>query len=142
MHNAYPMCESKECFVFSHPSEARSLAQIAAIDNSRFKKLSFEVPLGGELHGFIGYFHSTLYSDGVESVHISIEPRTESVGMFSWFPIYIPLRTHVPVPAGGRVEGTFWRHVDKHRVWYEWALTAPEQSPIHNPNGRSYYIGL
>ena len=28
------------------------------------------------------------------------------------------------------------------QVWYEWALTAPEASPLHNPNGRSYYVGL
>lgn len=75
-------------------------------------------------------------------MHISIEPRTESVGMFSWFPIYIPLRTPVQVAAGGRVEAVFWRHVSKQKVWYEWALTQPHQSPIHNPNGRSYHIGL
>jgi protein arginine N-methyltransferase 5 len=62
--------------------------------------------------------------------------------MFSWFPIYIPLRTPVHVPAGGKVEACFWRHVSRQRVWYEWALTQPQQSPIHNPNGRSYHIGL
>mmetsp|Transcript_10661 Transcript_10661/g.29490 ORF Transcript_10661/g.29490 Transcript_10661/m.29490 type:complete len:434 (+) Transcript_10661:1-1302(+) len=141
-HNAYQMCESKECFYFSHPSNDRTPSEIAAIDNSRFRRVSFDVPLGGELHGFIGFFHSTLYSDGVETVHISIEPRMESVGMFSWFPIYIPLRTPVTIPVGGHVEGVFWRHVSKHRVWYEWALVEPEESPIHNPNGRSYHIGL
>ena len=70
------------CFVFSHPSPEPNP------DNSRYKRLRFKVPLGATLHGFIGYFHSTLYKD----VHISIEPSTFSDGMFSWFPLYLPLR--------------------------------------------------
>ena len=82
------------------------------------------------------------YDDGSEAVHISTEPSTESVGMFSWFPLFIPLRTPVLVPEGGRVEAAFWRNASRHRVWYEWALTEPQPSPIHNPNGRSYHIGL
>ena len=28
------------------------------------------------------------------------------------------------------------------QVWYEWALTEPSVSAIHNPNGRSYFVGL
>jgi hypothetical protein len=28
------------------------------------------------------------------------------------------------------------------QVWYEWALMAPSPSPIHNSNGRSYWVGL
>ena len=122
------MCAPQPCFVFTHPSDARTVAEIGAtdksrsfrpgpfpdpprdllagaIDNSRVAQLSFDVPLGGELHGFIGYFHSTLWDDGSEAVHISTEPSTESVGMFSWFPLFIPLRTPVLVPEGGRVEG-------------------------------------
>jgi len=142
VHNAYPMCAPQPCFVFTHPSDARTVAEIGAIDNSRVAQLSFDVPLGGELHGFIGYFHSTLWDDGSEAVHISTEPSTESVGMFSWFPLFIPLRTPVLVPEGGRVEAAFWRNASRHRVWYEWALTEPQPSPIHNPNGRSYHIGL
>ena len=56
--------------------------------NPRYKSLSFDIAVGATLHGFIGYFHSTLYKD----IIISTEPRTESVGMFSWFPLYLPLR--------------------------------------------------
>lgn len=32
-----------------------------------------------------------------------------------------------------------WAHT---QVWYEWGLTEPLVTPIHNPNGRSYHIGL
>ena len=40
------------------------------------------------LHGFGGYFECTLYKD----IMISINPATHSKGMFSWFPIFFPLR--------------------------------------------------
>mgnify|MGYP002878185645 CR=1 FL=1 len=81
---------------------------------------------------------STLY----EEVCISTEPSTVSEGMFSWFPLYVPLRHPVPVADGATIEAHFWRHASHHKVWYEWALTQPTPSPIHNPNGRSYFIGL
>lgn len=28
------------------------------------------------------------------------------------------------------------------QVWYEWCVTSPVASPIHNTNGRSYWVGL
>jgi protein arginine N-methyltransferase 5 len=28
------------------------------------------------------------------------------------------------------------------QVWYEWCLVSPTHTPIHNPNGRSQFIGL
>jgi hypothetical protein len=38
-----------------------------------------------------------------------------------------------------------WRRVDRSRgkVWYEWLVDADGvPSTVHNPTGRSYYIGL
>ena len=58
-----------------------------------------------------------------------------------------------------------WRCGNGAKVWYEWATTAPQvrddavvcvlaclclahcesfsqASPVHNPNGRSYFVGL
>jgi hypothetical protein len=38
-----------------------------------------------------------------------------------------------------------WRHVSKEKgkVWYEWMVDANGvPSTIHNPGGRSYWIGL
>lgn len=35
-----------------------------------------------------------------------------------------------------------WRCASRHKVWYEWAVTQPQTGPIHNPNGRSYFVGL
>jgi type II protein arginine methyltransferase len=62
--------------------------------------------------------------------------------MFSWFPLYIPIRHPVNLHAGDTVEAHFWRCCSDKKVWYEWSIASPQPSPIHNPNGRSYWIGL
>ena len=62
--------------------------------------------------------------------------------MYSWFPIYFPLRDPVHVPAGASIEVCMWRRVGAHKVWYEWCLRQPSVTGIHNPNGRSYFVGL
>ena len=132
VHNAFQLADAQPLFRFVHPNAE------APPDNGRYGSLTFTAKLGGECHGFVGYFHSTLY----EEVCISTEPSTVSEGMFSWFPLYVPLRHPIPVADGATIEAHFWRHASHHKVWYEWALTQPTPSPIHNPNGRSYFIGL
>ena len=64
------------------------------------------------------------------------------LGMFSWFPIFFPLRNPVKLKKGDEVELHFWRLNNGKQVWYEWCITKPVAVPIHNPNGRSYTIGL
>jgi len=49
-------------------------------------------------HGFAGYFDAQLYKD----VHLSTHPPTHTPNMFSWFPIYFPLRTPFYVPQGAQ----------------------------------------
>lgn len=61
------------------------------IDNSRFKQLQFKIRQNGVLHGFAGYFETVLYKD----VMLSINPATHSPGMFSWFPIFFPIRVSI-----------------------------------------------
>ncbi len=90
------------------------------------------------IHGLAGYFDATLYKD----VHISINPETHSPGMFSWFPLFFPLTEPIYVSSGETIEVRMWRCVGPTKVWYEWAFTSPTVSPIHNPTGRSYFIGL
>lgn len=46
------------------------------------------------------------------------------------------------VAAGEVVEVAMWRCVSSAKVWYEWAMLSPDVSTIHNPTGRSYWIGL
>ena len=35
-----------------------------------------------------------------------------------------------------------WVEHNVMQVWYEWCVTSPWPSPIHNSNGRSYWVGL
>lgn len=122
-------------FTFEHPNASNP------IDNSRAAALSFaRAPEdgGGEVHGFGGYFEATLYP----GVALSTHPATHTPNMFSWFPIFFPLREPLVLAPGQGVDVRMWRGVGPHKVWYEWAVTAPAAGPVHNPGGRSYWVGL
>jgi protein arginine N-methyltransferase 5 len=112
--------------------------------NWRFTHNIFSIDQGEMCHGFAGYFDTVLYKD----ILLSIEPKTFSKGMFSWFPIYFPLHVPVFLPAGCQVGVTVWRLSDTKKVWYEWSLQVTHSgqiiytSAIHNPQGRSSWIGL
>ncbi|RZF45255.1 hypothetical protein LSTR_LSTR015088 [Laodelphax striatellus] len=62
-------------------------------DNTRYKQLTFDVKTTSILHGFSGYFSTVLYKDTTLSIH----PDTHSPGMFSWFPIYFPIKVRFGV---------------------------------------------
>eukprot|EP00560_Eucampia_antarctica_P006190 CAMPEP_0197825410 /NCGR_PEP_ID=MMETSP1437-20131217/2497_1 /TAXON_ID=49252 ORGANISM="Eucampia antarctica, Strain CCMP1452" /NCGR_SAMPLE_ID=MMETSP1437 /ASSEMBLY_ACC=CAM_ASM_001096 /LENGTH=876 /DNA_ID=CAMNT_0043425403 /DNA_START=154 /DNA_END=2784 /DNA_ORIENTATION=- len=124
------------------------------------------------IHGFLGTFHCVLYQSPLsekDNSLISIAPQSFSVGMFSWFPLYFPLRQPLYVPHGASIICNMWRKTNmsqEHvggggRVWYEWCaqVVAPggtnngsssgggdtkilNVTPIHNPNGRSYFVRL
>ena len=61
------------------------------VDNSRYGARRFSIDCDSVLHGFAGYFETVLYKD----VTLSINPATHSPGMFSWFPIFFPIKTMV-----------------------------------------------
>lgn len=48
----------------------------------------------------------------------------------------------ISVSREDEVTVRFWRCNNGKKVWYEWAVTEPSCSAIHNPAGRSYTIGL
>lgn len=90
-----------------------------------------------EIHGFAGYFEAQLYQD----VRCSIEPRTHTLKMRSWFPIYFPILRPELLSPGAKLEVQLWRRSDEEKVWYEWQFrTEAWQSEIHNLEGRSYAI--
>ena len=90
LHNITQLSATQDCFTFVHPNKENP------IDNSRYKVLRFTVNTSATMHGLAGYFDSTLYDD----VHLSINPVTHTPNMFSWFPIFFPLRV--------RKEGNLW----------------------------------
>ncbi|XAR57652.1 Histone-arginine N-methyltransferase [Bertholletia excelsa] len=135
LHRVARLAPSQPVFTFTHPEYSSTKS------NQRYVKLCFEIPYdtGSTLvHGFAGYFDATLYKD----VHLGIEPRTATPNMFSWFPIFFPLRTPVCVRPGSPLEVHLWRCCGSTKVWYEWCVTSPSTTPIHNSNGRSYWVGL
>uniref|UniRef100_A0AAQ5Y024 Protein arginine N-methyltransferase 5 n=1 Tax=Amphiprion ocellaris TaxID=80972 RepID=A0AAQ5Y024_AMPOC len=130
LHNFHQLAEPKPCFTFTHPTKD--------MNNNRYQCLRFSVGCNSVLHGFAGYFETTLYKD----VTLSIKPDTHSPGMFSWFPILFPLKQPISITRDDDVTVRFWRCNNGKKVWYEWAVTEPSCSAIHNPAGRSYTIGL
>lgn len=127
----YPCSSIKDCFAFQHPN-------FELLSNERYVELEFEVEVDSLMHGFAGYFDCDLYGKS----KISIQPETFSEGMFSWFEIFFPLTTPVSLKKGQTVRAHWWRRVDDKKVWYEWALSDPVATPVQNPGGRSYSIGL
>uniref|UniRef100_A0A7N6A351 Protein arginine N-methyltransferase 5 n=1 Tax=Anabas testudineus TaxID=64144 RepID=A0A7N6A351_ANATE len=107
LHNFHQLADPKPCFTFTHPTKD--------MNNNRYQCLRFSVGCNSVLHGFAGYFETTLYKDVTLTLCLLIIP-------------FALLR--------------FWRCNNGKKVWYEWAVTEPSCSAIHNPAGRSYTIGL
>lgn len=126
----YPCKDIKPCFTFSHPNWELST-------NDRYTELEFSTEVDALIHGFAGYFHCELYN----SLSVSINPDTYSEGMFSWFPIFFPLRVPVSIKQGQTLKSHWWRCQNDKKVWYEWTVSQPTPQAVHNPGGRSYYIG-
>eukprot|EP00916_Digyalum_oweni_P011270 GHVL01018784.1.p1 GENE.GHVL01018784.1~~GHVL01018784.1.p1 ORF type:complete len:678 (-),score=65.29 GHVL01018784.1:1760-3793(-) len=141
IRSATPLsCEgSKVCFRFNHPYNNTNgpMHLRNNAHNTRYKEISFTSRCNSLMHGFAGYFHCTLYGD----VTISINPKHATHGMFSWFPIFFPLKWPVQVNKGDTIVCHVWRKTSPSAVWYEWCLSSPQATSIHNPNGRSYSIG-
>jgi len=132
LHNSRQLTEAQPLFTFRHPNTD------GVMDNSRYGSLQFDVDVDTVIHGFAGYFHCVLYGD----ITLSIVPHMHTAGMFSWFPIYFPIKEPVYVSQGDKLVVHFWRVTTNKDVWYEWCITDPIPRPIHNPKGRSYTIGL
>lgn len=131
-HNHCRIAEEKALFEFTHPNRAEK------IDNNRYEAVEFRAKFDATIHGIGGYFDSHLFKE----VDISITPSTHSPGMFSWFPMFFPLKSPIEVKAGELITAHFWRYVSAKTVHYEWCVSTPNESEIHNPNGRTYSIGL
>lgn len=126
LKNIYHLDVPKEVFVFNHPEKL-------PVDNSRFASLTFDSKLDAVLHGFAGYFDTVLYKD----ITLSTHPMTHTKGLASWFSMFIPIANPVQIKAGEQIEVNFWRLVGPRKVWYEWSLTAPITTHVHNIKGRA-----
>ena len=132
LQNVNYIDDPQAVFTFVHPNRDDP------IDNQRYICLNFKSGQASMIHGVAGFFDMVLYKDVVLSIH----PDSSSPGMFSWFPAFFPIKNPIYCPEGGTVTLHFWRKVSKTKVWYEWCFTSPGHTTIHNPGGRSYWIGL
>ena len=134
LHRVSEISPPKKVFTFDHPNME------PIIDNTRYTLVEFvnTHSHGMTCHGFAGYFDAVLYKD----VMLSIHPDTHTQDMHSWFPIFFPVSTPFYVPAGQHITASMWRKANTTNVWYEWSINSPINLPIHNPNGRSYHVGL
>ncbi|CAH0474551.1 unnamed protein product [Peronospora belbahrii] len=107
LHNFYALAPTQSCFQFTHPKFN------TRIDNRRQVELRFTAAESAVVHGLAGYFDAVLYDDAT----LSIEPETHSDGMFSWFPLYFPLRQPLRVQKGEELVVHFWRQESNNRVW-------------------------
>lgn len=135
LKNFYLIDRPKKLFTFDHLNMTIHPNQK---DNRRFATINFKSKLNTILHGFGGYFEATLFDD----IKLSTVYNQETDGMFSWFPLWIPLLEPISVRSNDDIELMFWRNVDKQKVWYEWTVSSPSSCQIHNINGRSQFIGL
>lgn len=137
LYNSRLIDQPQPLFTFNHPRSLNPPSELPH-SNNRHGRLHFSTPFDTILHGFAGYFHCTLY----KHISISIEPSTHTPSMFSWFPIYFPIHHPSFLSKGDKVSVEFWRVVSGKGVWYEWCITSPILSQVHNLDGRSYTIGL
>jgi len=133
LHACHRLADAQPLFRFNHPNYYPSQS------NRRFGSLSFPpASLSATLHGFAGYFESTLFADET----LSIAPHSHTPGLVSWFPLFLPLLAPLRINRGDVVTVSVWRCVGRDKVWYEWCLTSPVCTPIQNSGGEAYNVGL
>lgn len=133
LHSHFVISDPLPLFRFDHPRIDPIMST-----NERYAELCFVSSQNSMLHGFSGTFECELF----ENTLMSIMPKTHSPGMFSWFPLFLPLSRPVDLRIGDTVRVAIWRCVSEKRVWYEWRLLEPQQTLVQNPNGSSFWIGL
>jgi protein arginine N-methyltransferase 5 len=150
------LVEQQRCITLNDTSAATNFV------SCRYKELTFAAKCDTLVNGLVGYFEAVLYKD----VLLSILPTTHSPGMISWFPIFFPLKvsqfrmlmytplrendcpsisdlqTPQTLTAGESITVAMWRCTSEAKVWYEWATLGLKSTTIHNPTGRSYWIGI
>lgn len=100
MKNIYHLAdEPTSLFTFDHPA-------VQPVDNSRFKTVTFSTKLDSVLHGFAGYFDTVLYKD----ITLSTHPKTHTLGLASWFSMFIPITVRLIETDGIRFLNSHFVH--------------------------------
>lgn len=106
LSNVYFIDKPQELWTFYHPN------QDEVIDNNRYKSITFTAKLDCYLHGFSGYFTSTLYKE----IEISILPKTHTKGMASWYSMFLPIVSPFMIKKGEKFSLQIWRKVKAEKM--------------------------
>ena len=134
--DAHFLSDPQYCFGFDHTDSASCAVSDSAHD--RYTSLQFIIQQDGILHGFAGQFDCTLF-DGVK---ISTVEGHQTPGLLSWYRAFFPLKTPLHVNAYDKVVVHVWRRSTKAKLWYEWALEAPQCTEIANSGGKIDSVDL
>ena len=102
IHNATMLSDPFPVLTFHHTDIIKGYfrrSTVDVIEMAEEQELAFEMTSDGLVHGFVGYFDSKvilLSAHDVqlsETVEMSIVPRTHSMNLVSWFPLFIPIDT-------------------------------------------------
>lgn len=147
LHKIYKIAEHpRPCFKFEHPNtklkfkyedddELQGNCEADNAHNDRYICMKYKAKIECFINGFAGYFECTLYKD----IKLSTIPGVMD-DQISWFPIYFPLMTPVYVKESQLIMIHVWRKHDRRRMWYEWALTLPHVTAVHNAHGSCHSI--
>ncbi|WWD18018.1 hypothetical protein CI109_102465 [Kwoniella shandongensis] len=128
----------QQCWQFEHPRRDLILdatgTPLTNTHNTRSSTHTFHIPHAATLHGLAGYFEAHLYSNVGLSIHPDNAHRV-SPEMFSWFPLFFPLKEALYLPSGAELEVNLWRLCDSRgrKIWYEWSVES--YLPITIPSG-------
>ncbi|WWC58407.1 uncharacterized protein I303_100947 [Kwoniella dejecticola CBS 10117] len=129
----------QQCWQFEHPRRDLILdasgAPLTNTHNTRSSRHVFHIPHAATLHGLAGYFEAHLYSNVGLSIHPDNAHRV-SPDMFSWFPLYFPLKEALYLPSGSELEVNLWRLCDSRgrKIWYEWSVESYLSVSQHIPS--------
>ncbi|BEJ15896.1 hypothetical protein CspHIS471_0505010 [Cutaneotrichosporon sp. HIS471] len=119
----------QHCWQWEHPRWDLMLDEaglpLTNSHNTRSTTCTFHIPHASPCHGFAGYFEAHLYGNVGLSIHPDTIARV-SPDLFSWFPIFFPLKSPLYLPSGAELEVNIWRLTDQKskKVWYEWSAEA------------------
>ena len=100
------MAAPQELFKFEYPN-------LSNASNSRYSQVCYDVRADSNLHGFALYLEYQLYKE----IKISTVPTSQTGGISSIFPVFIPLLKPLQLQEGDKLTLHFWRNVSRTRVW-------------------------
>lgn len=125
LDRARSLAAPQRCFHFAHPSDEPLEQHV---------ELAFQIEADGVVHG-LGAFFDVELADGVT---LSIVPSAHTPKMRSWSAMYLPFAEPFGARAGETLRIELFRRSSARRAWYEWVVTAPRRSRLHNLFGRTY----